>query len=61
MKPLSYPKVTGGHITDVIFNDPGNPAHDLCDDCLLRLPQNPDQRYPEKTAQISGMDTGGIS
>jgi hypothetical protein len=41
--------------------DPGNPAHDLCDDCLLKLPQNPDQRYPEKTAQIAGMDTGGIS
>ena len=41
--------------------DPGNPAHDLCDDCLLALPPNPDQRYPEKTAQIAGMDTGGIS
>ena len=41
--------------------DSGNPAHDLCDDCLLKLPQNPDQRYPEKTAQIAGMDTGGIS
>ena len=24
-------------------------------------PPNPDQRYPEKTAQIAGMDTGGIS
>ena len=33
----------------------------ICGDCLLKLPQNPDQRYPEKTAQIAGMDTGGIS
>ncbi len=41
--------------------NPGNPAHDLCDDCLLALPPNPDQKYPEKTAQIAGMDTGGTS
>jgi len=41
--------------------DPENPAHDRCDNCILEMPLNLDQRYPDQTAQIAGMDSGGIS
>jgi len=39
--------------------DPENRAHDLCDDCLLNLPPDPNQKYPEKSVQL--MSDGGIS
>jgi hypothetical protein len=39
--------------------DPENAAHDLCDDCLINLPLDPDLKYPEKTIQLMG--DGGIS
>ena len=39
--------------------DPENKAHDLCDDCLLALPRDPDQKYPERTYQME--QDGGIS
>lgn len=32
--------------------DPANRAHDLCDDCLLSQPPDPNQRYPERTYQM---------
>ena len=37
--------------------DPDNPAHDLCDDCLLALPKDPNQHYPELTIQAE-MEAG---
>ena len=40
--------------------DPGNPAHDLCDDCLLKSPPDPNQKYSEKTLQTS-MAGGGTA
>jgi hypothetical protein len=39
--------------------DPENPAHDRCDSCILKMPHDPGQRYPDKTVQIAGMDSGG--
>ena len=39
--------------------DPGNKAHDLCDDCLINLPPDPEQKYPESTLQIES--DGGVS
>ena len=37
--------------------DPENKAHDLCDDCLIELPKDPDQKYSASTYQIE-MDVG---
>ena len=39
--------------------DPENLAHDLCDDCLIALPLDPNLKYPEKTIQLMG--DGGVS
>ena len=39
--------------------DPTNPAHDLCDDCLLKQPRDSGQKYPEKTIQID-MEAGEV-
>jgi hypothetical protein len=32
--------------------DPKNEFHDLCDDCIMDLPLNPNQKYPDKTFQL---------
>ena len=53
-------KACGGSFTLLGEYDPGNPAHDLCDDCLLKLPTDPNQKYPEKTLQTS-MAGGGTA
>jgi hypothetical protein len=50
-------KICGEPFTLLGEYDPENPAHDLCDDCILKQPKNPDQRYPEKTTQME-MDAG---
>ncbi|MDD2300847.1 MAG: hypothetical protein PHI70_09930 [Proteiniphilum sp.] len=39
--------------------DPDNKAHDLCDDCLLNLPPDPNQKYPARTYQLE--QDGGTS
>ena len=36
--------------------DPENRAHDLCDDCLINLPLNQNQKYPEKSVQLLADD-----
>ena len=32
-------------------NDPTNYLHQLCEDCIIALPPDPNQRYPEQTYQ----------
>jgi len=40
--------------------DPNNPAHDLCDDCILKTPAQ-DQYYPEKSIQIEQAEIDKIT
>ena len=39
--------------------DPENKAHDLCDDCLISPPLDPNQKYPARTLQME--QDGGVS
>ena len=39
--------------------DSENVTHDLCDDCIITLPKNPEQRYSAVTIQ-SGMEAGEV-
>lgn len=38
--------------------DENNPLHSLCDDCILALPADPNQHYPERFIQLYASDAG---
>jgi len=38
--------------------DPEYPLHQLCDDCIQKLPIDPKQRYPDKFIQSYASDAG---
>jgi hypothetical protein len=49
-------KQCGKGFTLHVKYDPANPSHDLCDSCIIALPPDPNQRYPEKTYQTLASD-----
>ena len=38
--------------------DENNPLHSLCDDCILALPVDPNQHYPERFIQLYASESG---
>ena len=46
----------GNEIVLHVEYNPNNRLHDLCDDCILKIPVDPGLRYPAQTIQIAGSD-----